>query len=64
MCIALLKECDNKVFSIKMDLFLSLHSVEDTENEPANFVTFGAKDLVKIQIGSLSELLLCTSTSV
>ena len=31
---ALLKElCDNKVFSIKMGLFLSLHSVKDTENE-------------------------------
>ena len=30
----LLKECcGNKVFSVKMGLFLSLHSFKDTENE-------------------------------
>jgi len=50
-------------FSIKMRLFISLHSVKDTENESANFVTLRAKGLVKIQIGSPSEFLLCTSTS-
>ena len=54
----LLKEwCDNQVFSIKMDLFLLLHSVTDTENEPANSVslTLRAKGLVEIQIGYPSE---------
>ena len=42
-------------FSIKMRLFLSLHSVKDTENESANFVSLRAKGLVKIQLGSSSE---------
>ena len=46
----LLKErCDNKVFSIRMDLFVSLYSVKDTKNESANsiFLTLRAKGLVK-----------------
>ena len=40
-----------------MGLFLSLHSVKDTENESANSVslTLRAKGLVKIQLGSPSE---------
>ena len=40
-----------------MDLFLSLHSVKDTENESANSIslTLRAKGLVKIQIESPSE---------
>ena len=40
-----------------MDLFLSLYSFKDTENESANSVslTLRAKGLVKIQIGSPSE---------
>ena len=40
-----------------MDLFLSLHSVTDTENELANSVslTLRAKGLVEIQIGYPSE---------
>ena len=55
---ALLKElCDNKVSSIKMGLFLSLHSVKDTENESANSVslTLRAKGLGNVPIGSPSE---------
>ena len=44
-------------FCIKMILFLSLHSVKDTENESANsvYLTLRAKGLVKLQIGSPSE---------
>ena len=40
----------NKVFSIKMGLFLSLHSFKYTENESANSVSLAlrAKGLVKI----------------
>ena len=54
----LLKEwCDNKVFSIKMSLFLSLHSFKDTKNESANSVspTLRAIGLVKVEIGSPSK---------
>ena len=44
-------------FCIKMRLFLSLHSVKDTENESANsvYLTLRAKGLVKLQMGSPSE---------
>ena len=55
----LLKEwCDNQVFSVKMGLFLPLHSFNDTENESADSVSLSnliAKGPVKIQIGSPSE---------
>ena len=46
-----------KFFSIKMGLFVLLHSVKETENESANSVslTLRAKVLVKTQIGSPSE---------
>ena len=50
----------------KMGLFLSLHSLKDTEHDSTNSVslTSGAKGLVNFELGlQLRQLLVCTSTS-